>query len=428
MADEGQKSEPSLEQREAPPSTTLPVVSGVVLLVGALLLAWSELSSGGGGKAGVVEQQKPMERKPVAVTTAVVAFDALTAEQRIPGEILPSRRAGLKAKASGTLFRVKKKLGDKVLSGELIALIEAGTLPAEVERAVALSQIASAQRERQAVVVEQLTRDVARKQKLESEGATSKTDREQTEHALALARSDLAIAAAEEARARADVRILEMRLEDTRVTAPFSGKIARVYVDEGTVVTAGAPLVDVVDDLAPKVAFSVRESERARLRPGAPVVVTVQTGDEPLLVTGEVERIGAEVDPSTRTVLVEARLVVAADGPSPLPGTFVDVTLALGATEQGLVVPSEALIGRGPVRTLFVVEDGQAKAVDVTVLVEDGARAAVSGAKDGAEVVVDGRDLIKDGTKVDVRGQKPGAAGAKPQADAAASTSSKGAP
>lgn len=424
MADDA-RDQSEKTREDAAPSTTLPVVSGVVLLIGAGLLAWSELSSGGGGGGapppGHGGGAKMPEKKPVAVTTAVVVEDALTEEQRIPGEVLSSRRAALKAEASGTLLRVRKKLGEKVNAGELLATIEAGTLPAEVERAVALAQIASARRERQAVVVEQLKRDVARKQKLESEGATSKTDREQTEHALALADADLAIAVAEEARARADVRILEMRLDDTRVTAPFSGKIARAYVDEGTVVTAGAPLFDIVDDLAPKVAFNVRESERARLRPGAPVIVQTLTSGEGAVVTGEVERIGAEVDPSTRTVLVEARLSIGPDVAAPLPGTFVDVTLALGATEQGLVVPTEALIGRGPVRTLYVVEDGLVKAVDVTVIVEDGARAAVSGAAKGAEVVVDGRDLVKDGSKVDVRA-------AKPRADGARGTSAKGAP
>jgi hypothetical protein len=100
---------------------------------------------------------------------------------------------------------------------------------------------------------------------------------------------------------------------------------------------------------------------------------------------------------------VEAKLLVDADTPSLLPGTFVDVVLALGATEAGLVVPREALIGRGPVRTLYVVENGAVRAVDVTVLVEDGKRAAVSGTTAGTEFVVQGRDLVTDGAKVDVQ-------------------------
>jgi RND family efflux transporter MFP subunit len=394
---------------EGAPNTVLPVVAGVVLLIGAVLLAWSQLGTGGGGappaNAGGPGHgpTSKSDKKPVAVTVAVVEEDALTEEQRIPAEILPSRRAMLKAKSGGTLLRLRKRLGDVVAAGELIGTIEAGTLPAEVKRAEALTLVATARKARQAVVVEQLERDLARKVKLEGEGATSRTERERTENDLALARADLSIAAAEEARAQADVDILRMKLDDTRVVSPFSGRVARVHVDEGSDVTPGAALLDIVADTTPHVAFSVRESERARLRVGAPVDMRVPNaaGDFDI-VRGEVERIGAELDPASRTLQVEAKLLVDENTPPLMPGTFVDVALALGATEAGLVVPREALIGRGPVRTLYLVEDGKVRAVDVNVLVEDARRAAVSGTTAGAEIVVQGRDLVSDGAKVEV--------------------------
>jgi RND family efflux transporter MFP subunit len=407
MPDDGHLQPPPAAVAEEPPSTVLPVIAGLVLMVGAALLAWSQLGGGGGGQTpGPASTGPKADKKPVAVTVAVVEEDALTDEQRIPAEILPSRRAALKAKSAGTLLRLKKRLGDVVAAGELIGNIDAGTLPAEVKRAEALALIATARKDRQAVVVEQLKRDLARKVKLESEGATSRTERERVENDIALAEADLSIAAAEETRAKADVDILRMKLEDTRVVSPFSGRVARIHVDEGSDVTPGTALLDVVADTTPHVAFSVRESERARLRVGAPVDMRVPNASGGFdIVRGEVERIGAELDPSTRTLQVEAKLLVDANTPMLMPGTFVDVVLALGASEAGLVVPREALIGRGPMRTLYVVESGQVRAVDVTVLIEDGQRAAVSGTTAGAEFVLQGRDLVKDGVRVDVQGR-----------------------
>ena len=91
--------------------------------------------------------------------------------------------------------------------------------------------------------------------------------------------------------------------------------------------------------------------------------------------TGEVKakiaRVGAAVDATSRTLPVEATLE--GDGEGALPGMFVEVALSAAAPAQALLVPLDALVGKGAQRKVFVVgDDNKAQARDVVLLLVEG--------------------------------------------------------
>ena len=109
------------------------------------------------------------------------------------------------------------------------------------------------------------------------------------------------------------------------------------------------------------------------------------------------------IDTKTRTF--EVRAVLPGGRDDVAAGALADVELLL-AERTGLGVPQSAVLARGGKATVFVVEDGVARAKAVTtgfetdgwVELRDPPFAA------GAAIVSDGQTLVDDGTPVKVLG------------------------
>lgn len=392
-------------------SGLFPIIAGVALLLGAVVLAFGVLSGGGapakgrgggGGHGGPGGPGGPGgAARAVPVRVAVVQKGELSKQRRLPGEIVAERRAALAAEVGGQIDSMPKRLGEAVKKGELLVALDAGALPAELKRAEATAEVAKARADRARIVLEQRGRDVERRVGLAKEGAVSASELDATKTELKTAEVDLALADAEARRADAETEALRVRISQTRVRAPFDGHIAATHVDPGTIVSVGRLLVEVVSEGAPLVRFSVGEGDAAALTRGERVKVKTAVGEH----EAEVLRIGAAVDPESRTLPVEARLVTPEGDPVPqdaLPGMFVEISLEASAPAESVVVPLGALAGKGAQRTAFTVENGVAKARQVRVLLDDGKLAAVDGLSEGESVVIAGSEGIKDGQKLEV--------------------------
>jgi RND family efflux transporter MFP subunit len=91
-----------------------------------------------------------------------------------------------------------------------------------------------------------------------------------------------------------------------QVLAPFSGRIAKVYVKPYQTVTAGTPLFDLVSDGALKVRLNVPSNLLKSLKPGLPLQVSIhETGKT---YPAHVSAINSRVDAVAQTVELEARL------------------------------------------------------------------------------------------------------------------------
>lgn len=396
-----------LDEATQPKGSVFPIVAGVVLLAGAALLSFGVLS-GGGGSGGAPGPGAPGgpgagpggAAAAVPVRLAAVGKGELSRERRLPGEIVAERRAALHAEVGGQIQSLPKRLGELVKQGELLVVLDAGALPAELKRAEATAEVARARADRARIVLEQRQRDVERRVGLAKEGAVSASELDATRTELKTAEVDLALADAEARRADAETEALRVRLAQTRVRAPFSGSIAAVHVDPGTIVSAGRLLVEVVSDGPPLVRFSIGEGDAAALERGEQVKLKTALGSH----EAEVIRIGSAVDAESRTLPVEARLLVPEGEAAPkdaLPGMFVEVVLEANAPPESVVVPLTALAGKGAQRTAFVDEGGVAKARAVRVLLDDGRLAAVSGLDEGERVVVIGAETLRDGQKIE---------------------------
>ena len=197
----------------------------------------------------------------------------------------------------------KKNLVDSVSSREL-SLIDADRMVTEAEKTLADTRASG-----QASLID-ADRMIADAQR---DLANAKASRE-----LSLIDADRMIADAEKAKndATADIAsadaalsILDSGALGDIIRAPFSGKITRRNVNVGEAVTVSSPIFDIIQDgnSAPEVfvRYEVPESEIGGVRIGD--AVSLSRVVEPLRVyTARVQRIAPAVDPTTRSVVVEA--------------------------------------------------------------------------------------------------------------------------
>jgi membrane fusion protein, multidrug efflux system len=127
---------------------------------------------------------------------------------------------------------------------------------------------------------------------------------------------DVQIARAALEKAAAAVEVIEVRLRQCRIFAPFDGRMVEVPVREHEMPQAGQPLMRIVSDQHLEIGMIVPARWLAWLKPGERFVFAPE--ESPLRFDGEVLRIAGAVDPVSQTIRAVGR-ILRRDGPL-LPG------------------------------------------------------------------------------------------------------------
>jgi membrane fusion protein (multidrug efflux system) len=287
------------------------------------------------------------------------------------GTLLADKAIDIKSELRGKIDRIAFTDGQQVAAGDLIVTIESGELAAELES-----------------VREQLTlaeTNAERLQSLFERGSVTASERDD--------------AVSQREVLRAEARRLRVRLEKTRILAPFAGTLGLRRVSPGDLIEADTLIttLQTVSDL--KVDFSVPERYRTLVNPDTALTLYVAGYEDPF--TARVRAISPRVDVATRTLTVRAD--VANPERRLLPGNYARVEL-ISRNPDALLVPSVAVLQSLEAISVFTVEDG----VAVRRTVETGERSAAQveilrGLKPGDEVITSGIQSVREGQAVDVR-------------------------
>lgn len=379
------------------------------------------------------EPQVPQRRERVFAVNLVKASEGTAMPVlKAFGEISSRRTLEIRAKTGGTLVELAETFeeGASVSAGQLLARIDpadaqsalgrarSDRMDAEAEvrdaqRALALArdELAAAQSQE-----ELRAKALTRQRDLEERGVTTAATVETAELAHAQARQTVlarrqALTAAEartdQARTRlkrAAIALAEARrrLEDTRITAGFTGTLSDVAVVEGGLVSANERLADLIDSQALEVAFRVSTPQYARLLDGtgelltAPVTVVLESYGMDLEAQGRITRAGAAVGEGRTGRVIFARLEAA---PGLKPGDFVTVRVEEPPLERVIRLPASAL---GPDGDVLVIDaEERLQAIPVKLMRRQGDDILVrAAALDGREVVAERTPLLGAGIKV----------------------------
>ena len=163
----------------------------------------------------------------------------------VNGRIDAKNELTIYSKAHAVVSKKHKKTGDAVSKGTVIAQLENNVIKETLR--LAEQEFAKAQK------------DVTRYQNLSSIEAVTMQELENAQSAL---RS-------------IEGRITELKdqLSNTTIISPVSGIIDKDYFEEGTLLTIGSNIVDIVNDKALKMLVNVTEKERLKLKKGEGVTI-----------------------------------------------------------------------------------------------------------------------------------------------------------
>jgi RND family efflux transporter MFP subunit len=195
---------------------------------------------------------------------------------------------------------------------------------------------------------------------------------------------------------RSELELAKQALSDSRLSAPFAGRVRERHATPGQYLATGAPVVTIVKVHPLRLRLSIPEREASAVHAGQPVRVTLE-GD-PAVHGGRVVRISPAIEEASRTLSIEAE--VANPAGVLRPGAFANAEVVTEARELAILVPASALVSFAGVDRVFVVKDGKAAERRVTTGRRDAGRVEViKGLTAGEPVVVSPGNLV-DGEAV----------------------------
>jgi len=189
--------------------------------------------------------------------------------------------------------------------------------------------------------------------------------------------------------------------QNQQIKAEHAGIIHLVSVQEGQIVPAGSPLLQLVDQNQWVVRLGVEPEDLERIQLKQEVLITPvnKTLTEP--VKGRIEIITHQIDPVTRLLNVFVRPAL---NQQLLINDFVQARIIV-ASANTLLAPRQALLPDGNAYSLFTIEKNHAVKHQVQVGLENDTQIEViaSDLKEQDDIVVLGNYELEDGMAVEVK-------------------------
>lgn len=249
------------------------------------------------------------------------------------GSLLPDEEVDLAFETSGKVIAIYFDEGRTVKKGDLLAKINDKPLQAQLLKLQAQKKLVTEREFRQRQL---LDRD-------------------------AISRESYDQVATELQSIDADIMLIEARIAETELRAPFAGTVGLRMISEGAFATTQTNIVRLVKTRPLKIEFSIPERYSGEITPGFPLTFVVDGFPQPF--EANVYAIAPKIDINTRTIVVRALYPNTREELK--PGRFASVRARLSEIENAVSIPTEALIAEMSGEKVFIYENGKAKEVKV---------------------------------------------------------------
>jgi RND family efflux transporter MFP subunit len=339
----------------------------------------------------------PAPPAPPAVTVARPLAESITDWDDYTGRVAPVESVDVRARVSGYLQSVQFHEGGIVKEGELLFVVDPRPY-----RAVA--QAAAAEVTRAKVALELAGNERDRAERLFKSHAISEEEfdaRTQTQRGAVAA-----LEAAEASRRRA-----ELDVEFTEVRAPISGRVGRMNVTRGNLISGGtetSTLLTTIVSLDPVYVYFTGdereylkysrlnlEGSRRSSRDFANPVRIRLADEKEFQREGHMDFVANTLDEASGTI--QGRALFANPDGLLTPGLFVDVQLLGRGPYEALLIPDEAIGADQSQAFVYVVGEGNiAERRTVTVgRLEGNLRIVVRGVTAEDRVVINGLPRVR---------------------------------
>lgn len=316
------------------------------------------------GADSVTEGQK----KATLVEVATVKEAPFTHYIAVQGRVVSDKNVMLTAKAAGTITRISVDEGQSVRQGQVLAQIDPDLINRSIAELETSLDLANTLFERQKNLWEQNIGT-------EVQYLQAKNNKESLESKMAS---------------------LNEQLQQTRITAPFSGVIDDILIKEGEVAAPGTPAIRIVSPSDFKIRAEIAENYISVVDQGNGVTIELPSYDTP--IRSVVSSVSKVIDPANRTFQVEVDLP-----DSVSKGIKANMVAYINVedyeNEKAVVIPINAVqFSDGGDDYVFIAEGKKAVVRPIKIGKTHNSEAEVlSGLKPGDKIVVTGhRNLVDE--------------------------------
>ena len=361
------------------------------------------------------ESKKEEERKAQKKTEDTIVVNVVKAEhitmldERVYSGTTQAWSAyDIDPEISAKLVSLKFDIGDKIRKGDLIAQLDDSNYDQSVRQAQAELEVAKAKDVEVKALLKLRKSQYDRLQLLHERNATSDSEFENAESAMKVQEAALVQSEANIQNCEARLAAAKVKLDNTKIFADWNSgsdirHVGDRYVDEGTLVSPGKPILKIIEIDRIKARIPIIERDFRFLQVGQRAEVTTDAypGES---FEGTVEMISNELAESTRTVVailsipnVDFRL---------RPGMFVRVRIVLSEHRNTQAIPPNAILTRNDQRGVFMIDpsDQTAMFVPVKTGLETRTRVEILSPvfKDNDLIVTVGNHMLETGKSVEI--------------------------
>jgi membrane fusion protein, multidrug efflux system len=336
----------------------------LVALAAACMAGCRKKAAAGGPPAGAMA---------VTVTAAEAKRQAISEKLAVVGTLAANEFIEVKSEVDGTVAEIGFQEGQPVKKGDLLVRLDETKFAAGFAQAEANLKLSEATFKR----VSQLVSDkTISPQEFDEAAATLSAN-------------------------QATVTLRKRDLQDARILAPFNGIAGSRSISPGQVISKNTTLTWIVDLDTVKAEFNVPERFISEVKIGQQIELTVAAFPKEKF-KGEVYFLAPQVDPTTRTLLVKARV------PNPnhslRPGMFASLDLTLQLRDAATVIPESAILSSGDRTVVYVIgadSTAQIRPVKIGVRLPNQVE-ILSGVQAGEKVVAEGLQKVRPGGAVKI--------------------------
>ena len=299
----------------------------------------------------------------------VKLMDSYKITREFPGKLLPAQQSNLAFEIPGKINVINVDIGDAVKKGQILAELDDREATAQLKQAKARYDLA--------------LQILNRYKDLRSEGHISI--------------QDLDNANSEELIAKSQYEFFKVKLEQTKLIAPFDGVIQNRYLDTGSVINGGIPIVEILGSKNVEAHISIPLKFIDKLIIGNSYDFTIGNKKS----KGVLERL-APMTPGGS----DNRLAIFNFDSFFAPGSIAELKLSLNIEGRGTWVPIKSLSqSEQGIWAIYTINEEKVVVRDlVEILYFEGEYAYVNGTlNDGDLIVLGGAQKIIEGKSLNIQ-------------------------
>ena len=346
----------------------------IYIIVAAVLIGLAAYKIAG-NKEKQTQEVKEVAKQvdKINVNVVTVKRENIDTDYSANGTFLPKQEMNQASEIAGRIVSVLVKEGSHVSAGQTLATIKRDAIEVDVTQA---------QNNLQNAIIDN--------QRYENAYKTGGVTKQQLDNSRLQLKN-----------MQAAVKAQGVRVGDTSIRAGISGTINKKMVEPGTVVSIGSSMFEIVNINSLKLSVLVDESQIGRIQLGQEVPINVNVLPEGSF-SGRITFIAPKSDASLNFP-VEIEIQNNGQLKAGMYATALFKTNHGAETQNMLTVPSEAFVNGVSSGQLFVVQNGTAKLIKVTIGKVYGDKVQVlSGLTDGQQVITSGQINLDNGSKINI--------------------------